>query len=61
MLIATNPSANPGMDWAYFAPIPHYSIKFLPHGENKYELVIMVRSRLRFWTLWHISRLTALS
>lgn len=31
------------MDWAYFAPIPLYTLKFLSHGDNKYELVIMVR------------------
>ncbi|KAI0631526.1 acetyl-CoA synthetase-like protein [Trametes polyzona] len=34
---------NPGMDWPYFAPIPFYPLKFLPHGDNQYELVILSR------------------
>ncbi|KAI0350281.1 acetyl-CoA synthetase-like protein [Trametes cingulata] len=33
--------ANPGMDWAYFVPIPTLSFKFLPHGDNKYEIVFL--------------------
>ncbi|KAI0370654.1 acetyl-CoA synthetase-like protein [Pilatotrama ljubarskyi] len=31
----------PGMDWSYFIPIPTLTFRFLPHGENKYELVVL--------------------
>ncbi|KAH9847100.1 acetyl-CoA synthetase-like protein [Lenzites betulinus] len=32
---------NPGMDWSYFIPLPYLSLKYLPHGDNKFEVVIM--------------------
>ncbi len=42
MLILSRYSANPGMDWAYFVPIPLLTLNFRPHGDNKFELIIMV-------------------
>lgn len=30
------------MDWAYFVPIPLLTMDFRPHGDNKFELIIMV-------------------
>lgn len=30
------------MDWAYFVPIPLLTLNFRPHGDNKFELIIMV-------------------
>lgn len=32
------------MDWAYFVPIPLLTMSFRPHGDNKFELIIMVNS-----------------
>ncbi|OJT12273.1 Linear gramicidin synthase subunit D [Trametes pubescens] len=37
---------NPGMDWAYFVPIPLLTLNFRPHGDNKFELIIMSRPDL---------------
>ncbi|KAI0821733.1 acetyl-CoA synthetase-like protein [Trametes gibbosa] len=37
---------SPGMDWSYFLPLPYLSLKYLPHGDNKFEVIIMASSPL---------------
>ncbi|KAI0822423.1 acetyl-CoA synthetase-like protein [Trametes gibbosa] len=32
---------NPGMDWEYYRPRPDLKTKYRPHGDNKYELVVL--------------------
>ncbi|KAI0773189.1 acetyl-CoA synthetase-like protein [Trametes elegans] len=33
--------ASQGLDWQYFTPSPNVPCRFVPHGENEYEFVIL--------------------
>ncbi|CDO73877.1 hypothetical protein BN946_scf185016.g34 [Trametes cinnabarina] len=32
---------NPGMDWAYWTPSPKLRVRFLPRGDNQYEVAVV--------------------
>ncbi|KAL7278170.1 hypothetical protein ACG7TL_008143 [Trametes sanguinea] len=32
---------NPGMDWEYLCPLPYVELKYIPAGDNLYELVVL--------------------
>ncbi|KAI9060104.1 acetyl-CoA synthetase-like protein [Trametes sanguinea] len=32
---------NPGKDWEYWTPVPTKEIRFVPRGDNKYEVVVL--------------------
>ncbi|KAF9255732.1 hypothetical protein L218DRAFT_847541, partial [Marasmius fiardii PR-910] len=38
------PKSSPGEDWEYFQFSGHLDVKFIPHGDDTYEVVLMVRS-----------------
>ena len=31
-----------GLDWSYFCTNPGKQVRFVPHGDNKFEVVILV-------------------
>lgn len=35
---------DPGMDWEYFTPSPQCAPAFLPHADDAFELILVVRS-----------------
>ncbi|KAI9065203.1 acetyl-CoA synthetase-like protein [Trametes sanguinea] len=39
--INENMGAYPGMDWAYWAPVRNKEFRFIPRGDNKYEVVVL--------------------
>ncbi|OSD00551.1 acetyl-CoA synthetase-like protein [Trametes coccinea BRFM310] len=39
--INENMGAYPGMDWAYWAPVRNKEFRFIPRGENKFEVVVL--------------------
>ena len=35
--------AENGKDWSYWTPTPSKPVKFVPQGDDKYEVVVVVR------------------